>query len=206
MRLLATAILIAWASIAVAADTPTVDFGGQSYALNYEDQATLPDGQPGNGIAEFTLPDETVADWSKLFSFFTYPQMGDDPVAAVEAVGKAVKDNNKDANFAIVTNDKTGEAIIDFLTWMPGSDVMEFNVFKYARSADGRGLVAMQYAQHIKLGDMDVDEMRELRATSVANMAAADMDQAQKYFAAKRARSAANTAGEQQRALAGRTR
>ncbi|MEI9900059.1 MAG: hypothetical protein WDN31_07900 [Hyphomicrobium sp.] len=43
---------------------------------------------------------------------------------------------------------------------------MEFNVFKYARAADGRGLVAMQYAQHVKLGDIDVEGMRELRATS----------------------------------------
>ncbi|MFA5898457.1 MAG: hypothetical protein WC829_05030 [Hyphomicrobium sp.] len=210
MRVLPIAILVAWTSLAAAAaaDAPPISFDGQDYSLNYEDQATLPDGQPGDGIAEFTLPGETVQDWSKLFSFYSYPEMGDDPVAAVEAVGKAVKENNKDANFAIVVNDKTGEAIIDFLTWAPGSDVMEFNVFKYAQAADGRGLVAMQYARHIKLGDIDVEGMRELRATSVANMAATDMTLAQKYFAAKRARSASNDRPGEARALAraGRTR
>src|SRR5262249_51045888 len=147
----------------LAADTPPVEFDGERYTLNFEDQATLANGDSGNGIAEFTLPGETVEDWSKLFAFHAYPQMGDDPAAAVEAVGKAVKENNKDANYAIVTNDKTGEAMIDFLTWEPDSDVMEFNVFKYARAADGRGLVAMQYAQHVRLGDLDVQGMRELR-------------------------------------------
>jgi hypothetical protein len=128
--------------------------------------------------------------------------MGNDPVAAVEAVGKAVKENNKDANFAILANDKSGEAIIDFLTWAPDSDVMEFNVFKYARASDGRGLLAMQYAQHIKLGDIDVEGMRALRERSVDNMASTDMGEAQKYFANKRARSASSKGREDASSLA----
>ncbi|WP_072375863.1 hypothetical protein [Hyphomicrobium sp. NDB2Meth4] len=204
MRVVIVAVLFALSSIAMAADTPSVEFGNETFSLGFEDQRTLPDGQPGNGLAEFTLPGESVDNWSKLFAFYSYPEMNVDPVTAVEAVGKAVKESNKDANYAIVTNDK-GEAIIDFLTWAPDSDVMEFNVFKYAPAADGRGLVAMQYAQHVKLGDTDVEQMRELRATSVADMAATDIDQAQKYFAAKRARSA--SAGEPSTlARAGRTR
>lgn len=203
MRLLPIAALIASFSAAMAADTPTVEFDGGRYSLAYEDQATLPNGQPGNGIAEFTLPEETVDDWSKLFAFHAYPEMGDDPVAAAEAVGKAVKENNKDANYAIVVNEKTGDAIIDFLTWAPESDVMEFNVFRYARAADGRGLVAIQYAQHVKLGDIDVEGMRELRATSVSNMASTDIAQAQAYFTGKRARSASNAQLNDRSSLAG---
>ncbi len=208
MRLLPFAALIASCAIALAGDTPAVEFNGQRYAVGFEDQATLPDGQPGEGIAEFTLPGESVDDWSKLFAFHSYPEMPPDPVTAAETVGKVVKEANKDANYAIVVNEKTGDAIIDFLTWAPESDVMEFNVFKYARAADGRGLVAMQYAQHVKLGDIDVEGMRELRATSVASMAATDIAQAQQYFAGKRARSASNDDAGDQRALAraGRTR
>lgn len=175
-----------------------VEFAGQRYTLNFADAATLPDGEPGEGLAEFTLPGETVDNWSKLFAFHAYPEMEADPVAAVEAVGKAVKETNKDANYAIVANDKTGEAIIDFLTWAPESDVMEFNVFKYARAADGRGLVAMQYAQHIKLGETDVEGMRALRARMVADMAATDISQAQAYFTERHA--STDEAGEQDEA------
>ncbi len=199
MRLLALAALVASFSAALAADTPSVEFDGQRYSLGYEDQAALPDGQPGEGLAEFTLPGESVEDWSNLFAFHSYPEMGNDPAAAAEMVGKVVKETNKDANYAVVVNEKTGDAIIDFLTWAPESDVMEFNVFRYARAADGRGLVAMQYAKHIKLGEIDVEGMRELRATSVANMADMDMAQAQAYFSGKRARSASNEqTGDQQ--------
>jgi hypothetical protein len=189
MRMLPVLAALLASTVLAHADTPAVEFAGERYTLNFEDQAVLPDGQPGNGIAEFTLPGETVENWSKLFAFHAYPEMGDDPVAAVEAVGKAVKDTNKDANYAIIADDKTGEAIIDFLTWAPESDVMEFNVFKYARAADGRGLIAMQYAQHIKLGEIDVEGMRQLRTRAVNDMAATDMAQAQAYFAEKHATS-----------------
>jgi hypothetical protein len=190
MRQLRVAVaMLAWVTLAHA-EAPTVEFAGDRYTLNFEDRAQQDNGSPGDGVAEFTLPGETVNDWSKLFAFHAYPEMGDDPVAAVKMVGKVVKETNKDANFAIVENEKTGEAIVDFLTWTPESDVMEFNVFKYARAADGKGLVAMQYAQHIKLGDIDVDAMRALRTRSVQDMADTAISQAQAYFAGKPGKSA----------------
>lgn len=180
-----------------AAGPLAVEFDGQRYTLNFEDQAALPDGSMGNALAEFTLKGETVENWSKLFAFYAYPQMGTDPAAAVEAVGKVVKETNPDANYAIDINDEKDEAIIDFLTWAEGSEVMEFNVFRYVVADDGPGLIAMQYAQHINIDDMDVEDMRALRERTVREMAAMDMDAAQDYFAAKREQMSANAeAGE----------
>jgi len=187
--------LIVSASMAVPiahAAPAAVEFEGERYALGFEDHTTLEDGQMGDAIAEFALPGESVEDWSKLFAFYAYPQMGDDPAAAVEAVGKAVKEANKDANYAIAIDEESGEAIIDFLTWVPESDVMEFNVFKYARSEDGRGLIAMQFAQHLTIDDIDVEGMRALRERAVKDMTDTDIGQAQKYFADKRSQSSAD--------------
>lgn len=177
-------LLLAAAAVASAIAEPlTAEFGGETYTLNFQNQGKLPDGEPGEGLAEFTLEGETVNDWSKLFAYHLYPQMPEDPTAAVKTLGKIVKETNKDANFAIIENDKTGEAIIDFLTWVPGSDgPMEFNVFKYAKAENGPGLVAIQYAQHIKLHELDVEAMRKLRETSVQNMADTDIGQARDYF------------------------
>lgn len=187
--------LIVSASMAVPiahAAPAAVEFEGERYTLGFEDHTTLEDGQMGDAIAEFALPGESVEDWSKLFAFYAYPQMGDDPAAAVEAVGKAVKEANKDANYAIAIDEESGEAIIDFLTWVPESDVMEFNVFKYARSEDGRGLIAMQFAQHLAIDDIDVEGMRALRERAVKDMTDTDIGQAQKYFADKRSQSSAD--------------
>lgn len=160
-----------------------IDFSGQTFHLDFQDRAELPDGRAGNGVAEFTLQGETVNDWTKLFAFHSYPEAGDDPAVAAATLGKVVKEVNKDANFALTQDPKTGEAIIDFLTWAPDSDVMEFNVFKYARAVNGPGLVALQYAQKIKADDMDVAAFRTLRQRSVEEMARTDMAPARDYFA-----------------------
>ena len=78
---------------------------------------------------------------------------------------------------------KSDEAIVDFLTWVPGSDVMEFNVFKYAKAGeDGTGLIALQYAQRIK-ADMEVADFRALRQRMVDEMLHTDAEPAREYFA-----------------------
>jgi hypothetical protein len=179
---LGSALLLASVTCGLA-ETPIIDFSGQTYHLGYQDRAKLPNGRLGDGVAEFTLPGETVDDWTKLFAFHAYPEAGDDPALAAAALGKVVKAVNKDANFALTADPKTGEAIIDFLTWAPGSDVMEFNVFKYAEAANGEGLVALQYAQHIKTDDMDVADFRKLRQRTVEAMAHTDIGPARDYFA-----------------------
>ena len=185
-RLIATP-LIALCLAAVAAmahaDTPAAEFNGQQYHLDYQDQAKQENGQLGNGLAEFTLQGETVNDWTKLFAYYSFPESGDNPALMVEEVGKAVKQTNPDANYQTYVNDKAGDAIIDFLTWAPGSNVLEFNVFKYARAEYGPGLVAVQYAQRFKYGALDVEGIRALRDHSVEEMAHTDIAQARSYFA-----------------------
>ena len=185
MRLLPLIVALLASFSLARADTPSVEFDGQRYTLNFEEQGTQPDGQSGDAIAEFTLAGETVENWSKLFAYHAYPSMGDDPVAAVQVVGNAVKENNKDANFAIIGNEEKGVAIIDFLTWEPESDIMEFNVFKYSRAGLQPGLIALQFAQRFKLGTYSVEAFRRLRERAVENMAATDVTQARAYFAAK---------------------
>jgi hypothetical protein len=176
--------LIAAAALA-RADTPSVEFDGQRYRLDYPQESKRPNDRSGNGLAEFTLEGENVEDWTKLFAFHVYPGAGDDPTLAAATLGKVVQNENPDTNFALQENKKGGYAIVDFLTWRPGSDLMEFNVFKYARAEYGPGLVALQFAQRFKLGDMSVAEFRTLRERAVKAMTETDIAPARDYFAAK---------------------
>jgi hypothetical protein len=147
----------------VRAEDQSVEFAGETYHFDYHDRAKHPDSSSGDGVAEFTLEGETVNDWSKLFAYHIYPAAPDNPKLAAETLGKTVKDNNKDANYSLTEDAKSGEATVDFLTWAPGSDVMEFNVFKCAKTGDGSGLIALQYAQRFKTKDIPVDEFRKLQ-------------------------------------------
>jgi hypothetical protein len=185
MRTPLIALCVLAAATLARADAPAVEFDGQRYHLDYQDQAKLADGRQGDGLAEFTLEGENVNNWTKLFAYYVFPESGDDPTLMAQEVGKATKEQNPDANFAVIANKETGDAIIDFLTWAPNSDVMEFNVFKYARAEYGPGLVALQYAQRFKLGDLSVEAFRALRSRAVAAMAQSDIGQARTYFAEK---------------------
>jgi hypothetical protein len=174
--------LVLFLVLAGARAAPSVDFAGESYHLDYYDRAKHPDGSAGDGVAEFTLPGETVNDWTKLFAYHIYPDGPADPALAAETLGKTVKKNNKDANYSLTQDAGSGEAIVDFLTWAPGSDVMEFNVFKYAKAGDESGLVALQYAQRFKAKDIPVEEFRQLREHMVDEMSRTGAEPARAYF------------------------
>ena len=133
-------------------------------------------------LAEFTLQGQTVNDWTKLFAFHAYPTAGTTPPPPPQCSARSSRRRNKDANFAITKVPDSDESIIDFLTWAPGSDVMEFDVFKYAKDASGKGLVALQYAQHIKAKDMDVADFRKVRERMVEEMVGTDISPARDYF------------------------
>jgi hypothetical protein len=185
MRTLLTVLSLLAAATLARADVPAVEFDGQSYHLDSQEQPELPSGRTGNSVAEFTLQGQTVEDWTKLFAFHLYPDAGDDPTLAAVALGKVLKETNPDAQFALSENKADGNAIIDFLTWAPDSDVMEFNVFKYVRAEYGPGLIALQFAQRFRLGDMSVDDFRSLRERAVKAMAQTDVGPARTYFAGK---------------------
>lgn len=206
MRTALTVIALLAAATIAGADTPSVEFGGERYRLGYQDQARLEDGRQGDGLAEFTLPGETVHDWTKLFAYYLFTQSGDDPVLMAEEVGKASKEANPNSNYAVRADKEKGDAIVDFLTWAPGSDVLEFNVFKYARAGYGPGLVALQYAQRFKIDDMGVEAFRALRQRAVAAMAAADVTPARSYFAEKAREVGTAESGGQPAAPAGAAR
>jgi hypothetical protein len=185
MRISLIALCLVLAGTLARADTPTVKFDGQRYHLDFQHQAKQENGEQGDGLAEFTLDGETVNNWTKLFAYYLFPDSGDDPVAMVEAVGKAVKEANPDANYALYEGNNANAAIIDFLTWTPGSDGFEFNVFKYAPAEYGPGLVALQFAKRFKYGELDVEGLRALRKRAVEEMAQADIGQARRYFEAR---------------------
>jgi hypothetical protein len=163
------------------AQTSAVGFGGDTYVKKFEGSKSAPD-----IFVEFGLAPEPIEKWSKLFVFHSQPQSGNDPLRAATNLAKTVKAHNKDARFRIIENKTSREAIIDFLTSAPNSDIMEFNVFKFTRAVDGKGLVAAQFAFRFTLGEVDGNELSKIRQRAVADMARFDMAAVKDHFAKSR--------------------
>ncbi len=181
LRALIPALLLAAALLLsgnLAAQTPAVEFLGQKFEKKFEG------GNPQNAsrFVEFGLPPEPIKQWTKMVSYRHFPKSEPDTKKAATVLGQLVKQRDKDARLAIITNDKTQEAIIDFLIGQ--GETMEFNVFKYTK-APGGGLVATQYAIRFKLGEMDGGELKKIRTAAVNEMAKFDQSKAFAYFGLK---------------------
>lgn len=169
LRVLAFLASLLLAALPAAAEPPAVTFGGESYVRAFQD--TKPSGQL---LVEFVRAGETVETWRKLVTIHRFPTVANDPKSMVGSLVRMIKQSDPDVRYVIRENPETSEVIVDFLLRAPGTDVVEFNVFKYAAHASGRGLIAFQFAQRFQLGKDTGEEFAKVRQASLAE--AADVD------------------------------
>lgn len=106
--------------------------------------------RPPNGdrLLEFVREKESLEKWTKLvgYRYQQLPAIGNDPRRAAEGMAKIVKGTNPKAQSRVMVNEKADESILDFLTWTADQKIIEFNVFRFAKSEDGKAVVSLQLA------------------------------------------------------------
>lgn len=150
-------------SAALWAQPSVFRFDGEDYAQQFVDAPTN-----GDRLVEFVRPTENLNNWTRLVGlrYQQMPFLDNDPMAAALQLEKVVMKANPQARTRVISNEAKTDAAIDFLTWTDGQDVMEFNVFRYVKSPDGRGLVSLQVAHRFHSGQPQVAE--KLRATRMS--------------------------------------
>jgi len=99
---------------------------------------------PGEHWREFIPAGEDLKSWTRLASIREYPKL-DDPKTVAGNLVRALRRQNPQAGSAILENKKTGEIIVDFITWPDDHKFVEFNLFRYGRHPNG-GVIVQQYA------------------------------------------------------------
>lgn len=102
----------------------------------------------GDKLLEFIRDSESFDNWTKLvgYRYQQLPGLENDPIKYASAMGQIVKLENPRANFQILKNEQSNEAIIDFLTWPKDQKYVELNVFRLWKSKDGKAVVSLQMA------------------------------------------------------------
>jgi len=118
-----------------------VIFDGETYVRKHSEKQSS-----GDRMVQFVREPETLENWTRAIGYYRFAAMGDDPARAARELRENVRAANPDAQSRLVVDPAAVEATVDFLTWPPDGRYMEFSVFRYARSADGRALVAFQFA------------------------------------------------------------
>lgn len=143
MRRFAQVLLLLVFAQCVFAQEASITLDGEPFTKKFV-------GSPPNGdkLLEFVRENETFDKWTKLvgYRYQQLPVIGNDPKNAAAGMAQIVKATNPKAQSRVIVNEKTDEAILDFLTWPADQQIIEFNVFRYAKSNDGKAVVSLQLA------------------------------------------------------------
>jgi hypothetical protein len=182
MRRLLCAILVALVGLPAAlAQSATITFDGEAYIKKF---VGMPPGR--DKLVEYVRRDESFEKWTRLigFRYQQLPVIDNDPVKVAQAMARTIKAANPQAQSRIIVSQDKAEAIIDFLTWPADASFMEFNVFRYAKSADGKAVVSVQFAHRFTdRSPQGMEKFRKLRQSWIQQAAAYDMAIAQREMA-----------------------
>ena len=147
-------------------------------------------GNPPNNdkLIEFIREGERFDNWTKLaaYRYQELPAIGNDPALVAQAMAKVVQKANPDARFRLYARERNGEAMIDFLTWPPNGKYMEFNIFRYAKGSNGRGVVSLQMAYRTwDTSKAGAEQIKKIRAAWIGQATAFDMREIEATIAPK---------------------
>lgn len=171
-RLIQVLLLLCCWQLAAAQETPLV-FEGDVFSKRFA--ANPPN---GDKLVEFVRETESLQQWTKLiaYRYQHLPNLGNDPRKVAAGMAQIVKANNPQAQTRIGMDKSTQEAIVDFLTWPSDRRFMEFNVFRYVRSADGSAVMSLQLAYRFNdTSPQGVERFRQVREAWLKAAIAFDM-------------------------------
>src|SRR4051795_3842526 len=157
MMKLAAALLSFLALAAAAlAEPASLSFGGDRLVEKYARSG------PQAGIIEFGPPDQTLDNWTTLVGFRGLWESKGTAADAAEGLAAVTRGRHPTATARarVISAPcpaskprilaKGADAMVVFVAAPPNDDLVEFNVFKYGRAPDGRGIVSFQYARRFR--------------------------------------------------------
>lgn len=154
---LAAAVFLACAVPAAAQSF--VVFDGERYERRFEDR------KGPVAVVEYVRAGETLQNWTRLAAIRHFPQQRD-PRTAAANLAAVVQKHNPQARTQVIGKDDGSEAVVDFITWAPGDDRLEFNVHRYRSIAGMPGLIAYQFAWRFRTAELP-DATATVRANRV---------------------------------------
>ena len=158
---------------AVAQDS-AVTFDGEEFTKKFI-------GKPRNAdkLTEYVRATESFENWTKLigFRYQQLPGIQNDPKKAANGMGQVLKARNPNTPVRVIENDPVSEALIDFVMLNPDGETMEFNIWRFAKSTDGQGVISLQVAYRFtEVSSEGTDKFMKLRASWTKEAMAYDMN------------------------------
>lgn len=119
-----------------------IRFNESNYILKYSEKNL----QNGGYFNEYIRNSETLDNFTRMLTVSNYPKIND-PIDFARKMGESIKKQNPLADYEILTNKKTTEVLMHFFIWEESKkgSALEFNVFKFKKETQEKGLLSIQY-------------------------------------------------------------
>ena len=145
------------------ADTQSLSFDGREFVLKFKaENQSVP-------LFEYFLANESPSEWTELVDFRIEPKVprANKPLDHAARTAKLFKATYPLMPFAMYKNDKTGEALLDFLILLPDKDGLEFNAFRFYAAGSDHRVLCFHYAKKLK-GPSETKTYQDAKAEIVA--------------------------------------
>jgi hypothetical protein len=146
MRRAGIALLALILPVAALAQPASLTFDGERYVQRFEQK------EGDARVVEYTREGETLKNWTRLAAIRHFPKLTD-PKQAAGNLARIVQQHNPAARAEVIAKNDGSEAVVDFITWTPNDDRLEFNVHRYRKVPGLPGLVAYQFAWRFRQAD-----------------------------------------------------
>jgi hypothetical protein len=143
-----------------------INFDGEKFLFAWEGASKTAK------IKEFLPAGQNLDTWTRFVAINEYPHVND-PRDFAHNIVHALRKANPKTPAQMQENSKTGEIVLDFVTWPEDLSFVEFNVFKFHK-VPGGGIVGEQYAQRAYTADdqkLPLDRLETLKKHVVPLMA-----------------------------------
>jgi hypothetical protein len=127
----------------------------------------------GESLKEYIPAGEKLDSWTRLASIRTSARLPKppDPKAFARSLIINLKKQNSNAPSQVTENAKTGQVIVDFVTWPSDMSFVELTVFRIAKSQDDRLIVQQYSVREHKEPEKFLKELQPLKERLVKTMA-----------------------------------
>ena len=128
----------------------------------------------GDKQLRFVREGETVEKWEKMVAF-KRQTFGSDPKAVANRMAQMALLFNGQAQANVSVDEGALEAYVNYKAWPEGNRYTEFNLYRFAKSADGKAVVALHFARRFPRVNIDTDELNRIRESWLKQAYSFDM-------------------------------
>jgi len=128
---------------------------------------------------QYVRESEGFTNWTKtvVYSNYQLEHIGDETQRVAARLVEGLQQLNPGAKYQLLGDDEGKVLILDFLSWPPSQQYMEFSAYRIQKGEPGEGVFTLQFSVRLPF----LRDVTEEVKTKLKNLRASELQQLMKY-------------------------